>query len=81
MSEPILMGYEDVSNLLGVPINTLKDYRAKGKGPRSAVIGGKVKYRRSDVLAWIDDCFQESARGATLEHAFKPLGNRSLVNA
>jgi hypothetical protein len=36
------MGYAEVSELTGIPVYTLKDYRAKGdKGPRSAVIAGK----------------------------------------
>lgn len=82
MSESILMGYAEVSAMLGVPINTLKDYRAKRKGPRSAVIGGKVKYRRTDVLAWLDEQFENGAKGsAKLTPIFSPLGKRSLVNA
>lgn len=83
MSESILMGYEEVSALLGVPVNTLKDYHAKGKGgPRSAVIFGKVKYRRADVLAWLDAKFEDSGKcGAKPAPVFSPLGKRSLVNA
>ena len=75
------MGYDEVSKLLGgVPINTLKDYRAKGKGPHSAVIGGKVKYRKSDVYAWVDAQFSKSDT-STSPQAFKPLGKRSVVSA
>jgi len=80
VSEQLLIGHEELSKLTGIPINTLKDYRAKGKGPRSAIIGGKVKYRRSDVLDWIDQCFEESARGAnTPPPKFTPLGNRAVA--
>lgn len=82
MSESILMGYQEVSVLLGVPINTLKDYRAKREGPLSAVIGGKVKYRRADVLAWLDDQFDNTTKSnAKPGPAFSPLGKRSLVKA
>ncbi|WP_373202869.1 helix-turn-helix transcriptional regulator [Mycobacterium marinum] len=83
MFETILIGYADVSKMTGIPINTLKDYRAKGnKGPRSAVIGGRVKYRRTDVLAWLDDQFDKTAKGsAKPTPAFSPLGKRSLANA
>lgn len=82
MLEPILMGYAEVSALIDVPVNTLKDYRAKGKGPRSAVIGGKVKYHRADVLTWLDEQFNQTSKGSTkLTPTFSPLGNRSLVNA
>lgn len=81
MSEPILLGYEEASNLLGIPVNTLKDYRAKGKGPRSAVICGKVKYRRADVLAWIDECFEATTKGGTKRRPFNPTGRRQLIDA
>ena len=74
-----LIGYAEASVLMGgVPINTLKDYRAKGKGPRSAVIGGRVKYRRSDVLAWIDEQFTQNIDSAGGSSLFKPLGNRAI---
>lgn len=82
VSESILMGYAEVSALLGVPINTLKDYRAKHRGPQSAVIGGNVKYRRADVLAWLDEQFDKTAKGgAKPAPTFSPLGKRLLVNA
>lgn len=81
MPEPILIGYDEVSKLLGVPVNTLKDYHAKGKGgPRSAVIFGKVRYRRSDVLEWIDQQFEKPGKGGAVRR-FTPLGSRSLVSA
>jgi predicted DNA-binding transcriptional regulator AlpA len=84
VSESILVGYAEVSELTGIPVYTLKDYRAKGdKGPRSAVIAGKVKYKRADVLAWIDEQFENSGKGGSAKPTprFAPLGNRSLVNA
>lgn len=75
----LLIGYNEASDLTGVPVNTLKDYRAKGKGPRSAVIGGRVRYRRADVLAWIDEQFEQTVRGAGIKPAFSPLRNRSAT--
>lgn len=83
MSESILMSYADVYALTGIPINTQKDWRAKGKGgPRSAVIAGKVKYRRTDVLAWLDAQFEKTASGSVRPAPiFSPLGKRSLVSA
>lgn len=83
MSAPILMGYEEVSNLTGIPVNTLKDYRAKKKagGPPSAVVCGKVRYRRADVLAWLDEQFEQGGRRSKPVPAFTPLGRhkRSLA--
>jgi hypothetical protein len=74
------MGYADVEAEFGIPTNTQKDWRAKGKGPRSAVIAGHVKYRRNDVLAWVDEQFDKTAKGGVAKRvaSFSPLGNRSL---
>jgi len=82
MSDPILMGYEEVSALTGIAVNTLKDYRAKNKagGPPSAVICGKVRYRRSDVLAWVDAQFEQAAkREPKAMPVFTPLGRRHFA--
>lgn len=74
-----LIGYQEASLLTGIPVNTLKDYRAKGKGPLSAVIGGRVKYRHADVLAWVDGQFDRSAKGASvMRPVFEPLNGRAL---
>lgn len=79
----VLWDQKQTSSALAIPINTLKDYRAKGKGPRSAVIGGRVMYRKSDVLTWIDERFAQSGRGGKNAPvaAFTPLGRRSVVAA
>lgn len=66
-----IVGYAEASKILGgVPVNTLKDWRAKGRGPRSAVIAGRVKYRVSDLCAWLDAQFEPA------EVTFTPLGRR-----
>jgi predicted DNA-binding transcriptional regulator AlpA len=54
-------GYEDgpvldldaISRLTGVPVNTLRYYRATGRGPRMFRLGGRVVALRRDVEAWI----------------------------
>ena len=76
------MGTDEFFELTGVPVNTQKDWRAKGgiKGPRSAVIGGKIRYRRCDVMAWLDEQFAPCAKSkAKPSNDFTPLGNRSLT--
>lgn len=79
----VLLGHEEVSELAGIPVLTLKDYRAKGRGPRSAVIAGRVKYRKSDVLAWIDEQFEKSGKGGAAKPGpqFTPLGKRTVRGA
>ncbi|MDS0137577.1 MULTISPECIES: helix-turn-helix domain-containing protein [unclassified Amycolatopsis] len=49
-----LMSIEDLSDHLGVPINTLYKWRTKGYGPAGRRIGKYVRYRPEDVAAWIE---------------------------
>jgi len=44
----------DVSDHLGVPVNTLYQWRTKGYGPQGRRIGKYVRYRPEDVDAWIE---------------------------
>lgn len=53
-----LLKIEEASAYLGIPANTLRHYRATKKGPPSAVIGGKVCYRESDLDRYIDEAFE-----------------------
>jgi excisionase family DNA binding protein len=49
-----LMSIQDLSDYLGVPVNTLYQWRTKGKGPVGRKVGRHVRYRASDVDAWLD---------------------------
>lgn len=53
-----LMTMDEVSEETRIPINTLRFYRHKGEGPKSALIGGRVTYRREDLEKWIDAAFE-----------------------
>jgi excisionase family DNA binding protein len=44
----------DLCEILKVPIKTIYRWRATGSGPRSIKIGKHVRYRRSDIDAWIE---------------------------
>ncbi|SHU12293.1 Helix-turn-helix domain [Mycobacteroides abscessus subsp. abscessus] len=58
---PDLMSIDEVSDETGVAVATLRWWRATGGGgPRSAKLGRRVVYRRSDVEAWIDAAFEET---------------------
>jgi predicted DNA-binding transcriptional regulator AlpA len=59
MTEAQILHIEQVATLTGVPLGTLRFWRAEGKGqgPRSAKLGRRVVYRRSDVEAWVDAQF------------------------
>jgi excisionase family DNA binding protein len=48
-----LISVEEVARILDVSTSTLYQWRVRRKGPPSYSIGGSVKYRRSEVEAWI----------------------------
>ena len=56
-----LMSIDALSELLGVPIKTIKDWRTKGEGPTAYKIGNHVRYAAADVRAWLEQCREQSA--------------------
>jgi excisionase family DNA binding protein len=50
-----LMTIAELSAMLGVPIGTLYGWRHRGEGPRGYRVGRHVRYRRSNVEAWLED--------------------------
>ena len=56
-----LMSIDALSELLGVPIKTIKDWRTKGEGPAAYKIGNHVRYAASDVRTWLEQCREQSA--------------------
>jgi excisionase family DNA binding protein len=46
---------DTVAELLRLTRNTLEKWRVRGEGPPFVKLGGAVRYRRSDVLAWIEE--------------------------
>lgn len=55
-----LLTVKDVSAWLGKPVGTLWQWRTRGKGPKSLKIEGSLRYRRSDILAYLDACASDS---------------------
>ncbi|MCV7686176.1 helix-turn-helix domain-containing protein [Micrococcus luteus] len=49
-----LMTPEGLSAYIGTPTTTLAHWRYVGKGPRFVKIGRSVRYRASDVAAWLE---------------------------
>ena len=49
-----LMTITDLSEMLGVPVDTLYGWRQRGEGPEGYRIGRHVRYRRAPVEAWLD---------------------------
>jgi excisionase family DNA binding protein len=49
-----LMSLEEVAGYLGVPVRTVYSWRATSKGPRGFRVGKFVRYKASDVAAWLE---------------------------
>ena len=49
-----LLSLPELSEMLGVPIDTLYGWRHRGEGPVGYRIGRHVRYRRSAVEAWLE---------------------------
>jgi predicted DNA-binding transcriptional regulator AlpA len=62
MDDRLLVASE-VAARIRVPVATLRDWRYRNKGPRSARIGRRVMYRESDVTAWVEEQFRISNGG------------------
>jgi excisionase family DNA binding protein len=45
----------EVAEYLGYSVQTLYNWRNKGIGPRGIRVGGRVRYRWSDVERWLDE--------------------------
>lgn len=50
-----LMTINDLSDYLGISVNTLYQWRSKHYGPRGVRMGRYVRYRPKDVEAWLDE--------------------------
>jgi excisionase family DNA binding protein len=56
-----LLTVDEVADVLRVPVSTLYGWRLVGKGPRAAKVGRFLRYRASDVAAWLDDQMRSRA--------------------
>jgi excisionase family DNA binding protein len=58
-----LMTLPELSEMLGVPIETLYGWRHRGDGPVGYRIGRHVRYRRSAVEDWLETQTDRSGHG------------------
>ena len=52
---------DEVSQRTGVPVQTLKYWRAHGRGPRWYKLGRRVVYDLDAVDAWVDESRRAAA--------------------
>lgn len=53
-----LLTLDEVSSYIRTPKKTLYTWRSAGKGPRAMKFGGALKYRLSDVDAWLAEQYE-----------------------
>ena len=49
-----LLTLSQVADYLGVPLQSVYQWRTRGEGPRGIRVGRHVRVRRSDLDAWLD---------------------------
>jgi predicted DNA-binding transcriptional regulator AlpA len=56
---PEFLTLAELSEVIGAPVATLRHWRLSGYGPKSAKIGRRVLYRKTDVESWLAAAFDE----------------------
>ena len=49
-----LWSIDDVSEFLGVPVGTLRQWRYVGTGPRAYRVGRHLRYSQAEVSRWLE---------------------------
>ena len=57
-----LLTIAELSEMLGIPVDTLYGWRHRSEGPQGYRIGRHVRYRRATVEAWFEER-RDPARG------------------
>ena len=69
-----LMPEEDLSIMLDVTMQTIKQWRYEGRGPKFTKLGKAVFYRRGDVQAWVDANVRDPATAPDTGGEEPPVG-------
>jgi hypothetical protein len=46
---------QEVADYCGLAEGSLRRFRIEGRGPRYVKVGGRIRYRWTDVEAWLDE--------------------------
>lgn len=50
-----LIGVEELADYLGVPVQTIYDWRLSGRAPRAFKLGKHLRFAISDVQQWLEE--------------------------
>lgn len=50
-----LIGVEELVEYLGVPVQTIYDWRLSGRAPRAFKLGKHLRFAASDIAAWLEE--------------------------
>lgn len=56
-----LWSIQDLADYLGVPVQTVYQWRKKGYGPRGVKVGKHVRFRPAEVERWLDSLDRRAA--------------------
>lgn len=59
-----MMNSPELAEEIGVPVQRLAVWRMEGTGPRYVKLGRSIRYRSSDVQAWLEANTVETTGGA-----------------
>jgi predicted DNA-binding transcriptional regulator AlpA len=52
---PELSTRTELAEFTGIAVQTFARFAVEGKGPRMTKLGGARRYRKADVLAWLEE--------------------------
>jgi len=62
MPNATLLSPTELADYLGVPVKTVYNWRTEKKGPRGVRIGRHLRFRTTDVEAWLEQNADEPGR-------------------
>src|SRR5687768_15423033 len=57
-----LIGVEELAEYLGVPVQTIYDWRLSGRAPRAYKFGKHLRFAASDIAAWLEERHEGGSR-------------------
>lgn len=55
LTEEPMWTIQQLSEYLQVPVKSIRKWREEGEGPRGFRVGRHLRFRRADVMTWLED--------------------------